>query len=275
LILGHAAMAAHGIEEALGLGCSNLSAGMVDPVEAMRREILRTGDMNDLENFKYIVEGTSGNPRDYPTAVATSLATGNYHGGELGPDDFDTGHAGRTLDQWMQVPEVVLARLSKAEFIAVRFYTSSSFPKINGPLRREVKPHPWAMVVFLLDRGIKKLRSVQAQVNPQAFAGKTTLWRGMKNLEVDVKEFAELGGTEMAPMSTTTNEDVARHYADSKVPLVFKYVVGGLKTGVSIQFLSLYPKEEEFLYAPLTFLSLKSHYEDDGTTILVVEPVMS
>mmetsp|Transcript_27426 Transcript_27426/g.58289 ORF Transcript_27426/g.58289 Transcript_27426/m.58289 type:complete len:132 (-) Transcript_27426:395-790(-) len=131
------------------------------------------------------------------------------------------------------------------------------------------------MVVYLLDKGIKKLRSVQAQVDATSFAKETILWRGMKNVEVDIQKFREHGGTEMAPMSTTTNEEVAFVYATSKVPLVFKYIVGGMKTGVSIRFLSLYPKEEEFLYAPLTYLTLKGQYEDDGTTILVVEPVMS
>jgi len=275
LILGRAAASAHGIETTLGLTPAQIAQGLVDPIKAMRAEILAAGDQNDLENFNYIVEGVSGRPSDLPSAVSTSLLTGIYHGGTLEPDDFDTGHDGKTLADWMAEEEVVLARLTEAEFVAVRFYTSSSFSKINRPLRQEVRPHPWAMVVYLLDRGIKKLRAVQAQVNPQAFAGETTLWRGMKNLAVDVKEFAEFGGTEMAPMSTTTNEEVARHYAASKAPLVFKYVVGGLKTGVSIQFLSLYPKEKEYLYAPLTFLSLKNHYEDDGTTILVVEPVMS
>ncbi len=44
--------------------------------------------------------------------------------------------------------------------------------------------------------------------------------------------------------------------------------------GVPIQFLSLYPKEAEFLYPPLTYMSYKRHYEDDGQRIVVVEPVM-
>jgi len=275
LILGRAAIAAHGIDHALGLTPDKIAAGLQNPIEAMRQEILDYGDEDDFENFRYIVEGTSGQLSDYPSAVARALDTGEYHGGTLGPNDFDTGHHGRSLKDWMEVPEVVLAKLTAAEFVAVRFYTSSSFPKINGPLRQEVRPHPWAMVVFLMDRGIKKLRSVQAQVDAQSFASQTVLWRGMKDIQVDIRHFANVGGTEMAPMSTTANEEIARHYATSEVPLLFKYVVGGLKTGVSIQFLSLYPKEEEFLYAPLTFLSLKGHYEDDGTTILVVEPVMS
>ncbi len=47
-------------------------------------------------------------------------------------------------------------------------------------------------------------------------------------------------------MSTTTDEEVARKYATSKVPLVFKYEVVGLRAGVSIQWLSLYPKESEY-----------------------------
>ena len=142
----------------------------------------------------------------------------------------------------MELEEIKIARLTEAEFVAVRFYTSPSFWRINGPLRRG-ETHPWPMVVYFLSQGIKKLRGVQAQVNPERFAAETTLWRGMKDLELDIGEFKTFGGTELAPMSTTTCEDVAKHYAQSKVPLVFKYKVSGLNAGVCIQFLSLYPKE--------------------------------
>eukprot|EP00932_Pfiesteria_piscicida_P016923 SRR837773.3829.p1 GENE.SRR837773.3829~~SRR837773.3829.p1 ORF type:complete len:207 (-),score=51.63 SRR837773.3829:18-545(-) len=175
----------------------------------------------------------------------------------------------------MSLPQVQDAALTEAEFVAVRFYTSSSFAKINRPLREGAQPHPWAMVVYFLDCGVKKLRAVQAKRDPERFAGTTTLWRGMKNLKLDVKEFKRIGGTELAPMSTTTSEDVAKHYASSQVPLIFKYSVSGLRTGVSIQFCSLYPKEEEYLYPPLTYMSFCRQYEDDGMHVIVIEPVMS
>ena len=47
------------------------------------------------------------------------------------------------------------------------------------------------------------------------------LWRGMRNAEMP-KEFLELGGTELAPMSTTTNLDVAMEYCASKNALILR-----------------------------------------------------
>ena len=137
-----------------------------------------------------------------------------------------------------------------------------------------VEKHPWPLTVYYLDRGVKKLRRVKAEADAEAFAKQTTLWRGLQNVSVDIENFLKLGGTELAPMSTTTDEDVARKYAKSNVPLVLKYEVVGMRAGVSIQWLSLYPKESEYLYPPLTYLSYKRHYEDDGQLVVVVEPVM-
>jgi hypothetical protein len=47
-----------------------------------------------------------------------------------------------------------------------------------------------------------------------------------------------------------------------------------LSPGVSIDFLSLYPKEKEYLYPPLTYLSPKSHDIEDDYHVIVVEPKM-
>ncbi len=137
-----------------------------------------------------------------------------------------------------------------------------------------VEKHPWQLTVYFLDRAIKKLRQVKAKVDAEAFAKQTTLWRGLKDKTLDVENFLKFGGTELAAMSTTADEDVARKYAKSNVPLVLKYEVVGLRAGVSIQWLSLYPKESEYLYPPLTYLSYKRHYEDDGQLVVVVEPAM-
>jgi hypothetical protein len=45
--------------------------------------------------------------------------------------------------------------------------------------------------------------------------------------------------------------------------------------GVSIGFLSLCPKEKEYLYPPLTYLSPGSHDKEDGYHVVVVSPQMS
>jgi hypothetical protein len=50
----------------------------------------------------------------------------------------------------------------------------------------------------------------------------------------------------------------------------------GLSRGVKIQFLSLYPKEVEYIYPPLTFLSVVGDsYKEGNVTIVEVMPQMS
>ena len=94
-------------------------------------------------------------------------------------------------------------------------------------------------------------------------------------MKVD-KTFESVGGTEMAVMSTTSDKEVALSYASSDCPLVFKYTTVGLTRGVKIQFLSLYPKEVEYVYPPLTFLTSIGHsYKEGNVTSVEVSPQMS
>ena len=62
-------------------------------------------------------------------------------------------------------------------------------------------------------------------------------------------------------MSTTDDLEVALHYADSNTPLIFRYEARARSRGVDICFVSLYPKEQEYLYAPLTGLILMRVHE--------------
>ena len=85
------------------------------------------------------------------------------------------------------------------------------------------------------------------------------------------------GGTELAPMSTTANKAVALSYASSKCGLIFQYKTRGLGRGVPLSFLSCYPKEEEYLYPPMTYLQPESMSRDDDNNCAVVDvtPQMS
>ena len=96
-------------------------------------------------------------------------------------------------------------------------------------------------------------------------------------MTVDVRgSFMLHGGCEMAVMSTSENRDVAISYARSRQPLVFRYKTVGLNRGVSIQFLSVYPKESEIAFPPLTYLMAHGEiYEEDGVSILDVIPQIS
>ena len=69
---------------------------------------------------------------------------------------------------------------------------------------------------------------------------------------------------------------VAIQYARSNHPLIFKYKTLGLTRGCLINYLSLYPRECEYLYPPLTFLTMESDpYTEDDITYIDVAPQMS
>ena len=57
-------------------------------------------------------------------------------------------------------------------------------------------------------------------------------------------------------MSTTTDADVAIHYAKSNMPTVFEIRVGGVDRGASLKVLSQYPSEDEILFPPRSFLEV-------------------
>jgi len=96
----------------------------------------------------------------------------------------------------------------------------------------------------------------------------------MKNMHMDMAKFKEFGGVEMAPMSTSNLKSVANNYAaGSQGGLLFEYETQGKSTGVSLQYLSVYPKEQEFLYRPLTFLTANGDpYVQDGVRHVPVLP---
>merc|ERR1711920_798993 len=131
------------------------------------------------------------------------------------------------------------------------------------------------ITVYFLDEGIKKLRAVGARLNPQEFQKMMFLWHGMKNMSLDLEKFAEQGGAELAPMSTTKDRSVAQQYAASEQPLILKFKTRGLGRGVSLRFLSAYPLEDEYLYPVATYLQPEEHYEEDGFRIVVATPQMS
>ena len=95
--------------------------------------------------------------------------------------------------------------------------------------------------MYILDETLDKMKKVLAKSDPAAFARKTKLYRGMKNMRMDWKKFNEVGGVEMAPMSTSNLKSVALNYADgSQGGLLFEYETQGKSTGVSLQYLSVY-----------------------------------
>jgi hypothetical protein len=268
-------VSAKGLRSAIGLEDDKVLANMMkDPEHTIECEILVAGDKDDIENFYSVKNGTSGNSDDIymPDHVKRSFQTGKYHGGDITESDYDAEYdkddkekvhnlrKGKTLADFQKHESSALAGLLLWHVLVLRLYTSKSYGLFNAPLRSlltnngQIKSqHPLRFIVYMLTEGIKKLRAVEAQRDPVGYNTPMELWRGMADMEVDVEgPFLSQGGTEMAVMSTTCDKEVALKYSRSQRPLVFKYKTLGLSRGVSIQFLSIYPKEVEYVY-PVPF----------------------
>jgi len=273
LILGRPAEAAQGLNAAIGLHDEQLSDFLQAQDEAIVREFLDHGTAEDRANLLYVFRGVA--QRDLPPQAQRDIAAGCYHGGALAPGDYDEGHEGMCLDDFVAHSHSTIAGLSRAHVLALRMYTTSSYRRITTPLRARQKPHPFAATLYYLSDGIRKLRAVAAELEPEQFTADISLWRGMRDMRV-LDSFMQQGGAEIAPMSTSISKDVAMRYADSAHPLIFHFHTQGMERGCSLKYLSVYPKEQEVLYPPLTFLQpVRQTLDNDGRTIIEARPQIS
>jgi hypothetical protein len=238
----------------------DLAAQATGGVDAMRAEIAALGNAGLTQHFDYIVNEVASE-MEFPQGIR------------------DKGRAGMRLVDFCNTPQALAAALKLAEAAAMRVYTSPAFDVINNPLRdqtrfREKRPHPLAVTVLFIVRGLKKLRKFGA--SDDSATQTQVLWRGMKNLRI-TDEFARRGGTELAPMSTTDSFGVAVEY--SRCPgaksLIFKIVTENkLQRGAGLEWISLFPNESEVLYPPLTYMQPTGKtqvVEIDGFHFTIVE----
>ena len=204
----------------------------------------------------------------------------------------DAGRKGETIDDFVNHPIAKQCSLDKAQVVALRLYTTAAYKFINDPLRSDQKtPHPLPATVLFLSEGLKRLRVRRAEaVAEESKSGGSgesgslssggSLWRGIKDLSVD-GEFMKncQGGTELAPMSTTTDIAVAAMYAVSSHCLMFKIRAGNfMQWGADLQWLSAFPNESEICFPPLTYLQPSGRIErfrvaeDVEFTIVEVTP---
>ena len=261
----------------LAIECENLVAGLGGHEDGCIEHIdnyysIKYGKSGDWgqkeinpETMKIDTEKDDDNGKaPIPSHVKVSAAKGKYHGGIFKKEDNDFGNEGKKLKDFHNHEDSVLAGLSIYEVLILRLYTSTTYWLFNGPMRKflttdrkisqltdgQKSHHPLRFTIYALTEGIKKLRTVEAIRDPDGFNSSKYLWRGMADKNVD-EDFLKQGGTEMAVMSSTSDKEVALSYARLETPkpgLVIKYKTSGLCRGVKIQFLSLYPKEVEFIY---------------------------
>jgi hypothetical protein len=212
-----------------------------------------------------------------------------------GTRDFQRN--GQRLIDFVNHPAATMGKLEAGHVLALRMYTTAAYKSLNNPLRdharddegRTLTPprmradHGLPLTIKMIEEGLKFLRAVSGSVSlPNGDHGadvdeghqedeetSQALWRGMKNLQVnDAFMQRRVGGTELAPMSTTEDLQVAAWFSASANSLLFKFRVDSfMQRGANLQWLSAFPKERETLYPPLTYL------KPTGKTQVVEVPV--
>ena len=186
---------------------------------------------------------------------------------------------GMALLNFCHHEDAISAKLTPPHVAAIRIYSTAAFKVINGPLRDAGRsgPHPLPVTVSFLAEAIGKLRAVGAD---QPLANRNLdLWRGMKDLQT-TEEFEARGGTERAPMSTTTELKVALEYSEASSSLLFKLRTESfMGRGARIQFLSAFPGEAEVLFPPLTYMKPtgkveKMQFGDRSLVVCEVVPTL-
>ena len=177
---------------------------------------------------------------------------------DRGRNNLGADGGGMRLDDFMKLKQAVETKLTRVHLLALRFYTSHSFTAINLALRdsdRETQ-HPLAAITMNVQGGIKQLRGLDAK--GESATAEINLWRGFTDMQVS-QGFKDKGGSEFAPMSTTTDPEVAVGYAVRKGmtngSLLMKLKTSNnMQRGAELTWLSVFPGEAETLFPPLTFL---------------------
>lgn len=251
LAVGKPEAAALGLNSALKIDSSELHARLARGVDAILEEVGATGDEEVIECLDYVLNQPAGSS---PKVFENSPYPRDCDAQGLREDRKLRDGRGMSLAHFVKHRSARTAELTEAHVVALRLYTTAAFKSINAPLRdlnRRVA-HPLAATTAFLTQGIKMLRAVSAQ--KQRERQEVDLWRGMRNL-ASTAEFEASGGTESAPMSTTTDPKVAIGYALGQNSLLFKVRTDGfMDCGADVDFLSAFPNEKEVLYPPLTYL---------------------
>merc|ERR1712166_9745 len=127
----------------------------------------------------------------------------------------DKGRSGMFLSDFCEHPIAVECGLREEHIVALRLYTTHAYMFFNDPLRKNER-HPMPVTVRFLQEGLKKLRK---HTSKQGGELPRFLFRGMSNMIINDDEenaFLKDGGTEVAPMSTSTKFEVAAQYSCNK-----------------------------------------------------------
>ena len=273
LVFGQPTDAAHGLENLLCMDADELRSRMNGGIKEMRREVMQNGTLTDQECLCYVLDMEAG---------SSGLRFQDRLKRDCGPDGMllksrmvEGSARGKWPADFVKGPEAVASKLKAVHVAALRFYTTAAFGTINNPLRDEArlndnKPHPLPVTVAFIREAISRLRAVEGELEKRlAYSGdggggglELTLYRGMSSAKVP-KEFMKdgVGGTERAPMSTTSDLEIALRYslpedgASASSFVIMRVITKTfMDRGPNIAFLSAFPNEAEYLFPPLTYL---------------------
>ena len=258
LVSGRPVAAARGLMAFLKVNEPEVMARLADPMRSMVAEIEMNGTAQDVHVLRYVLHEAAGSD---PTVFANGR--------------MDEGRYGETFADFCMHASSRLAGLDEGHVLALRLYSTAFYHSLNTPLRDTTRtaPHPFPITMLKLSDGIKRLRAVEveqlverqpsptAQPSPQPSSRpqpqpqlppqpppwqprRVDLFRGMRDTRVP-DAFREGGGTELAPMSTTSDLTVALKYSESRGHrLLFKIRTESfMERGADIAFLSAFPGE--------------------------------
>jgi len=237
--------------------------------QALIDEIAAYGTDEDRECLDYVLNQEAGSDAKM---FSNSPYPRDCDGDGVRKDRTRTDGRGMMLADFVEAGRRKVSNLSEANVLALRLYTTAAFRSMNAPLRLG-QQHRMPATIAQLAQGLSKLRA--AAQDTQGPASDSTsakpvqkrsgsgvkelsqvheLWRGMSNVQ-STDAFRQQGGSEAAPMSTTSDPVVAVAYGQSRRCLLLKIVASNfVHLGADLSWLSAFPAEKEILYPPLTFL---------------------
>jgi hypothetical protein len=197
-------------------------------------------------------------------------AGNNWEGGR--------GREATDLKEVMQHNLVKVAGLKAAEVISLRLYTGPMCMLYNAVLSKlpktvfeSLQGNRYETTIFCIISAISKLSKTNNIPHDRR------VFRGLGE-KILLEKFWSLqeggfrGGIELGFMSTSTNSKVAMQYSESGFAkqrcAVFEIAVGRVDIVADLSWLSQYPGEKEYLFAPLTSLEVVGEPRVEGQVIV-------
>jgi hypothetical protein len=245
------------------------------PPLTMEQEFARNDKWKDWQGQEF----SAWQEWEYVINPVVQTSGGSGHGTR------DAGRPGWTIEQFVEraneyirkqaqtlcLDEHEIPVLTLPEVIAIRLYTGPAYQPLNSFLREVAKVGPawrkklahmhqltYSSTVLHLANGLRKLVRVNTKF--------VNVYRGIRGELPEAfwlkDDFGDVTATDFAFMSTSLDQQVCKHYMDTKQHNVLWEIrcssetAEGFHSGADVSMLSQYPQEAEMLFPPLTMLKV-------------------